>query len=53
MSFAEDLLSAAAALETQAEASVEEAKETRSLNEHALDLEEKMDSLRLDSKTEE
>ena len=53
VSFAEDLLSAAAALETQAEASVEEAKETQSLNEHALNLEEKMDNLRIGSKTEE
>lgn len=53
VSFAEDLLSAAAALETQAEALDEDAKETQSLNEHALNLEEKMDNLRLDAKAEE
>lgn len=51
VSFAEDLLSAAAALETQAEASEEEAKETQSLNE--TDLKGKMEDLRLDSTPEQ
>lgn len=50
MSFAEDLLSAAAALETQAETSAEDAKETQSLNDHALaSVEDGLQSLQLGS----
>lgn len=49
VSFAEDLLSAAAALETQAESSAEDAKETQSLNEDALGVEAALQKLRIDS----